>query len=155
MCAVRLNESHPHNNGVLTYLSRPRPQAPAIAAPDAIENPYYRCGCHPDIVERLWDRLGAALPADCRCLVYSIPALVHPTSGIVLAIGMGTQYGLRLPAPLCTDAIAAGALTITKWSGGEHTDIRQTLGDDWVFGAWLEGELKWCREAYGMCDRAG
>ena len=143
----------PANAKVLGYLSRPRPDTPVLAPHDSIANPYYRCGCHPEIVERLWDQLGAALPADARALVHGIPALVHPVSGVILAIGLGTQYGLRLPAALGATARAAGAKTTTTWSGGSVLDIQHSLGSDWVFGAWLGGELDWCRLAFAAFDR--
>ncbi len=144
--------AHPLNTRILRYLSRGKRDAPAFAQRSKVPDPYYDCGCHPDIVERLWDQIGAALPADCRCLIHGTPALTQPKSGVILAIGIGTQYGLRLPGSLATDATKAGAKTSTTWTGGGDMDTRRDLGDDWVFGAWLPNELIWCKAVYEMFD---
>jgi hypothetical protein len=109
---------------------------------------YYKAGCHPDIVERLWDQIGPALPADCRCLVYGTPALAHPNSGVILATGMGTAYSLRLNAPFLQAAIAAGARTSRTWSTGETIELETQFGADWIFGAWLTEEPAWCRQMF-------
>lgn len=127
---------------------------PAFARPDSVPDPYWNCGCHPDVVERLWDQIGAGLPSGCRCLVHGTPALVHPGSGAILAIGIGTQYGLRLPGALAADAIKAGAKTRTVWTNGGDMDTQRELGDDWVFGAWLPDELSWFKRVYEMFDHA-
>ncbi len=149
-----MNLAHPANTKVLAYLARGRSGSPVYSAWDSVENPYYRCGCHPEIVERLWEQLGAALPSDCRCLVHLIPALVQPRSGVILATGLGTQYGVRVPAALVSSALAAGAKTQTTWSGGKTMDIQQDLGADWVFGGWRTDELAWCRSLYETFDSA-
>ena len=119
-----------------------------------MEDPYYRCGCHPKIVERLWKQFGAALPSDCRCLVHLIPALVQPRSGVILDPGLGTQYGVRVPdAPVCA-TIAAGAKTQTKWIAGGWMDIQPDLGEDWIFGGWRTDEVVWSRSLYDRFDSA-
>ena len=141
------------NTKVLGYLSRGKSDAPAFAPHDAVQDADCRCGCHPDIVERLWDQIGASLPEDCRCLVYGAPALVH-SSGVILAIGIGTQYVLHLPGSLATEATKAGAKTSATWSDGGDMDTRRDLGDDWIFGGWLADELLWCKTVYEMFDHA-
>ncbi len=146
--------SLPQNMKVLAYLSQSRSQMPAFAPRGSVPDPYYGCGCHPDIVERLWDQIGRALPADCRCLVHGTPALAHPKTGVILAIGIGTQYGLRLPGVLGLEATKAGAKTHTIWSGGSQMDIRHDLGEDWVFGAWLKEELNWCKKMYEISEHS-
>lgn len=144
----------PKNSTVLSYLSRGRRDAPVFAAHDAVQDPYWKCGSHPEIVERLWDQIGASLPEDCRCLVHGTPALVHPKARVIFGIGIGTQYGLLLPGSLSTEATRAGAKTVTTWSGGGDMDIRRELGDDWIFGHWLAEELSWCKTAYEMLGDA-
>jgi hypothetical protein len=133
-----------------SFMYRQKLDAPFFALWNCVPDPYMRCGCHPEIVERLWDQIGPALPKDCRGIVCLTPALVHPQTGIILALAMGTEYVLRLPGTLGADAISKGARTVAKWSTGATTDIRRTFGDDWVFGAWLKDELTWCNRAYEM-----
>jgi hypothetical protein len=99
------------------------------------------------MIERIW-QLGAAMPQDCRAIVYGAPALVHPQTGAIFVFGTGTVYFLRLPATLATEAIKAGAFTNHKWSFGGGMDIRQELGEEWIGGRWLQKEPKWCLEAY-------
>jgi hypothetical protein len=137
------------NQGALQYLGRgDKSQQPALAAPDSVPDPYLCQGSHPDIVQRVWDELGAAIPARCRCLIYGTPALIHDRTGIIIAICNGTQYNLRLKDDDYTAAIAKGAKTWTRWSTGEAMDCIVALGPDWIFGGWFKEERQWCRNAY-------
>ena len=137
------------NAGLIAYLaqykSSPRPP---VALPESIPMVYMNAGSHPDIVSRVWDELGADLPGECRLLVHGTPALVHCASGVVLAAALGTAYALRLPSSAVEAALAAGAKTTTKWSGGRVLDVQQELGQDWILGSYEKAEVTWCREAY-------
>lgn len=144
-----INAENPLNKKVLQYLGRDRKaERPLLASPDSVADAYMGQGSHPDIVQRVWDELGAGLPMDCRCLIYGTPALVHPRSGVVLAFCNGTQYNLRLTPDDFRDAIAKGAPTRTRWSSGEDMESVTELGDDWIFGAWSKDEIKWCHDAF-------
>jgi hypothetical protein len=99
-------------------------------------------------VERLWDELGKQLPVECRQVVLGSPALVHPVSGVVLALAIGTRYGLRLPSRVLREGAATGAKTQTTWSAGGQMNIREEFGDDWIFGSWNSSEEAWCLEAF-------
>lgn len=139
----------PLNQGVLKYLSRgEKNRNSVVAAPGSLRDPYLCQGSHPDIVQRVWDELGGVLPGKCRRLVYGTPSLVHNRSGIVIAICNGTQYNLRLTADDFREAIAKGATTRTRWSGGEEMDSLAVLGTDWIFGGWFKEEERWCRDTY-------
>ena len=140
--------AHARNRQVLASLARRGPGKPEYAAHDAVPNAYLSCGCHPDIVARLWDELGAALPTDCRCLVHGTPALAEPRTGLILAVGMGTQYGLRIPA--LTPEEAAGLRTLASFADTASMDIHQLYGDDWVFGDWSAREPAWCRSVFEL-----
>lgn len=105
------------------------------------------------ISSRLWDQLGASLPEDCRYLIYGTPALAHP-SGLILAVGIGTQYGLCVPSLSSEAAKESGANKSITWSGGGTMDIRHDYGEDWVFYAWLRIELLWCRAVHDLCQSA-
>src|SRR5262245_29451582 len=55
---------------VAHIMSRPKDsEKPASQSLDSVADPRTGLGTHPDIVERLW-QLNAALPADCRWVVY-------------------------------------------------------------------------------------
>ena len=140
---------HPdsRNDSLFAYLGIGE-NATSILPASSTADPYMGCGCHPDTVARVWDTLGKGLPPESKCVAGGRPALVNPASGVVIAIAIGTQYCLRLPAPLVASAMEAGAKTTTKWSGGTVLDVSQTFGDGWVFGAWLAQEPAWCAEAF-------
>ena len=145
---MEIDLKHPANSGILSYLSRGEAAAlPPTRPPEAIQHAYYTLGSHPDIVERIWDQLSKALPADARCVVYRTPALVHPR-GIVLATALGTSYGLRVPKSLMGDARKAGAKTSHTYGGGFTLDLEKEFGPDWIFGGWFKEEETWCRAAY-------
>jgi hypothetical protein len=140
--------NHPLNEGVINYLRKEKNPKILIAAPDSVADPYWKQDSHPDVVMRVWDQLGKALPQDCRCLVCGTPSLVHPFTGIILAFCMGTEYCLRLRKPAQVLALKYGAKTSIKWSTGRITDLSKTLGSDWIFGKWLKDEIEWCLNVY-------
>ncbi len=140
---------NPANHGVLKYLGRgEKSRNRLFALPGDVRDPYMGQGSHPDIVARVWDELGASLPADCRCLINGTPAVVHDLSGIVIAICNGTQYNLRLTSNDFQAAIAKGASTRTRWANGTEMDSLLELGMDWIFGGWLKEEAQWVRDTY-------
>lgn len=100
----------------------------------------------------VWDQLGLALPVDGRCLLYGIPALVDPKSGVILAVCCGTMYALRIPDDVLGAAKTAGARTHIEWSSGGVTDIQDEFGQDWIFGLYLVQELQWCRAVCEAMD---
>lgn len=148
---MRLDETHPVNVRVIAHLLQgPRrgTSAPPIARPSSHVDPYLKAGAHPDIVQRVWDDLGHALPHDCRALVYGLPALVHPTAGVVLALTYGTAYVLRVPEDTVPAALKAGCTIERRWSTGATTRLDETLGPGWVFGNWVKDEAVWLSDVY-------
>lgn len=140
--------AHALNAGLFSYLKVDPADPLSFQAPDALADPYMGAGCHPDIVTRVWRELGAPLPTDCRFIVGGRPGLVHPHSGVVFALALGTQYCLRLPPAVVPLALAAGAKTTTTWAGGAVLDLPAAFGPGWVFGGWSSKEPAWCAEAF-------
>lgn len=142
------NISIPENALVVNYLRRNGKPVPLVAATGSAADPYQSLGSHPDIVARVWDQLGAALRRHARWIVCGTPGLVEPGSGLILAFACGTQYCLRLPDCALEEAQKAGVKTFNRWSTGEAMDTRQSLGSNWVFGAWLKQEEQWLRNLW-------
>lgn len=138
---------HPLNAGVVRSLGRKALGAVSIVASDAVPNPYFRCGSHPEIVERVWDQLGRGLPPASRRILCGTPVLVHPATGVVLAVCYGTSYCLRLSNGVMPVAVQAGYETSHRWGDGTVTDLSEEFGRDWVFGRWAKEETDWCRAA--------
>jgi hypothetical protein len=136
------------NQSVIRYLAHHDQRPVTLESPGSVADPYMTLGSHPDIVSRIWDELGAKIAPATRVVFCRNPALIQPTTGIVFGLAMGTQYGLQLPEGMAAEAVRAGAKTHNRWSGGPETDIRETLGPDWIFGGWLTQELEWCRKAF-------
>ena len=150
-----IDTASPANRGVLKYLGHgKKSQNTVLAAPDSVTDPYLRQGSHPDIVNRVWDELGASLPIECRCLIYGTPSLVQDRTGVVIAICNGTQYNLRLTPDDFRHAISKGACTRTRWSNGKEMDSLEELGLDWIFGGWFKEEGQWCRHTYDQYGNA-
>ena len=147
----------PTNQKVFRFLknrSKAAQKEPASAAPDDPTRDYYRgAGSHPEIVERIWDQLGKALPVESRALVFGTPALVHPQSGVVLAFALGTAYALRLPKELTPDRRPADLRTVVNWTGGDSTDVARECGSDWIFGSFAAAEIGWCQQAFQEATR--
>jgi hypothetical protein len=135
---VRLDETGPANRDVLRLVRSVLGDRPVLAAHDSVADPYSGQGSHPDVVERVWDGLGKALPADCRCLVLGTPALVHPDAGVVLAFSLGTRYYVR--------RFSEG--------GPQHAEAAAGLGPAWAPGDWSVAEADRCAALYAELGRA-
>lgn len=132
------------NEGVLRYLGHGAdPSSVPIDRPGP-ETDTWRLGAHPDIVEQLWTRLNGALPVDARFLVADTAALVHPESGVVVAVALGTQYALRLAGDSLAKARDAGFETSHEFVTVARTlDLASTFGEGWVFGRHDPREPDW------------
>ena len=138
---------NPENTRVVGWLSRNADRGVALVASDAFPDskwPYLACGCHPEIVERIWDQIGSALPQSARYVLWGRPVLVDPATGLVLAVGYGTSYVLRVPG-----GVTAGEFSSShRWNDGTTTDLSQELGEGWVFGAWVNDETNWLQAGF-------
>jgi hypothetical protein len=158
-----VNFDHPANRGVLAYFGDPErlrrsvssAKAERECAPDAVTSPYMTLGTHPDLVVRLWSELGRLMPADCRSVVFGVPALVRPDTGVIFGFAGGTQmYALRLDGPGESAALAAGARRTFCYPAYSSLGIDElvidltSFGDGWIFGRWYSGEPEWALAAY-------
>src|SRR6266545_2354736 len=74
-----------------------RPDPPVSQSLYQVQDPWHGLGTHPDIIEHMW-KLDDSLPQKYRWVFWGGPALVHPETGVVFAVGMGTiGYVMRLP----------------------------------------------------------
>jgi hypothetical protein len=149
---LQVDFKHPANAGILRYLRRAHPLSVArgitSCSPASISDPYYHLSTHPDLVERFWDQITVRLPVSCRWVVYGIPTLVHPNTGIIFGFAGGTLvYALRLSPVIRQTALDAGAPMLHSFSDRTVLDLSR-IGADWVFGAWLPGEEDWCLAGY-------
>jgi hypothetical protein len=128
---------------VATIMSRPSgADVPASQPLSSAADPLHGLGTHPDLIERLWT-LNAALPQDCRWVVFGFPALVTPSSGVIFGFAQGTLgYALRL-----TDECQAEAAHLSAKLRRSGLDLSK-LGSEWSLGKWHEREADWCRAAY-------
>lgn len=153
--ALELVVNHPLNAGLRRHCEPQHDPAriPALAFPDEVPHAYMALGTHPDLVARLWDELGNALPQDCRAVFYGAPALVHPVSGVVFGFAGGTHsYALRLPEPERGEAVIAGAQSIMHYPANQASLDLALIGPEWLFGNWYTDEARWCVAA---CLSAG
>ena len=164
-----INFDAPANQGILRYLSDPARIARSVSivrdrpscSPDEVEQPYLTLGAHPDLLSRFWDELTVKLPVDCRWIVYGMPVLVCPPSGVIFGFCGGTHtYALRLPPPERQAAIEAGAKRVHEYSvvptrgiAPKRLDLDE-IGPEWVFGGWFRGEEEWCLAAYRFAEAA-
>ena len=150
--------THLANSGVLAYLGDPGRLARSVSVararpeclPSDVADPYMTLGTHPDLVDRLWNELGRALPVDCRVIVYGTPALARPDTGVILGFACGTQmYTLRFDDAGASAARAAGAETVYRYPAHPALGIAEvvidlrTFGSQWVFGRWHQSEPEW------------
>lgn len=124
-----------------------RPPPPLSQALADVDDPLYGLGTHPDIIERLWT-LDAALRRSCRWVFWGKPALVHPETGVVFAVGFGTLgYVMRLPPAILEVAPADQAKVVITGNPGQTFDIGP-CGPEWRFIRPWAPEAEWCHAAY-------
>ncbi|MEA2683561.1 MAG: hypothetical protein QOK05_1889 [Chloroflexota bacterium] len=118
-------------------------QEPMVRKDGGRPDPYWESGCHPDVVERIWDKLGSALGVDCRARAKDVPVLAAPRSGRVFAKAHGTAYIIWL-TPVDFDlATAAGYRTRHEWFGDRFTELADEAGPGWVWGRYRDEEQVW------------
>jgi hypothetical protein len=138
---MRLVRNHPSNRGVLEYFDR------------AVRDGAVRSGAHPDIVQHL-EELAAALPVDSRDEVHGRPVLVAPDTGVIFAVPLGTEYGLRLPPAEFALARKAGAEVVHEYhTVGVTLDLTEQFGPHWMFGMFDQREPAWCVAALEFAER--
>lgn len=167
---ARVAFDHPENRGVLAYLADPARLKRSVSiakdlrecAPDAVEDPYFRLGSHPDLLSHLWKTLTADLPQDCRWIVHGTPTLVRPDTGIIFGFCGGTMMlALRLDPEGARAAEAAGAKRVFQYPAYPNLGVPAsqvdlaTMGPGWVFGTLKKQERDWCRAAYEYAGQIG
>lgn len=152
---MHLDRDHPSNRGVLEYFSRDAGERAPIFEPvidPAASKP--RSGSHPEIIDYIWDTLASALPFECRALVHGRSVLIAPARGIIFAVPLGTEYGLRLPPAEFGLARSAGAQVVHNYSTvGVTLDLAERFGPQWLFGTFDRREPDWCRAALEFAER--
>jgi hypothetical protein len=144
-----LDASHPANRQALQALESTEPWARPLTPSDEAHDPYYEAGCHPEVVGWMWEELAKGLPPESRCLVYGTPALVQPVSGIVLALGMGTTYCLRILPAALPEAASFGCTPVHVWGeSGGATDLQVAFGEGWIFGSFGAESVRWCHASF-------
>ena len=142
-----MNVRQPSNAGVIRYLEKTRKTNAPDVRPHRRRD-YWHSGAHPEIAERLWEQLAHGLPDECRQVVLGTPALVHPASGVLIAIALGTAYALRLPSKALRVALSEDVEIETVWSDGSRLNVRDEFGAGWVLGSWSQNEEQWCAEVF-------
>ena len=156
---MQVDSNHPANHPALNFFSvtdwgNVEIHRLADIPAEHIREAYWECGSHPEIVERVWDALGAELNDNCCLLVHGVNCIVHDQSGVLLAVSMGTQYVVRVTDADLPAAIDAGLKRTCDWGGTDHTNLETEFGPNWLFGGWDATELIWIRNVYSQFSSA-
>jgi hypothetical protein len=124
-----------------------KPPAPLSQSLEEVDDPHYGLDTHPDIIEHLW-KLDVSLPQRCRWIFWGKPALVHPLTGVVFAVGSARSvYVMRLPPRVIEAAEPTQASVTVTGNPGQTFDIGPA-GPEWRFITARAPEIEWCRAAY-------
>jgi len=123
------------------------PFPPLSQSLEAVDDPRYGLGTHPEIISRLW-KLDESLPQRCRWVFWGRPALVQPDTGVVFAVGFG-NIGLvmRLPPDILRQAVPEQAAAIIAGNPGQSFDV-SPAGLEWRFVRSRAPGAAWCLAAY-------
>src|ERR1017187_3789810 len=72
-----------------------------------------------------------------------------------LRTGAGDGLWAAPAPPLVEVAIRCGARISVRYTDGDDMNTRRDLGRDWVLGAWLTAETRWCTKAFEYFGRLG
>jgi hypothetical protein len=124
-----------------------KPDPPLSQALTEVDDPWNGLGTHPDIIEHMW-KLDDTLPRCCRWVFWGGPALVHPQTGVVFAVGLGTiGYVMRLPPHILAQVTPEQASQLVIRNPAYKFDI-SAAGPEWRFVTARTAEPEWCRAAY-------
>ena len=124
-----------------------RPEPPLSQPLEAVANPWFGLSTHPDIIEELW-KLDDGLPRRCRWVLRGRPALVHPETGVIFAVGVGTLgMVMRLPGSVLATADPACASVTAGGNPGRTFDISDA-GPEWRFVGRNAPKAEWTRAAF-------
>ena len=123
------------------------PDPPLSQPLEAVADPWFGLGTHPDIIEVMW-KLDETLPERCRWVFFGRPALAHPRTGVVFAVGVGTLGVVaRLAAAARAEATPDQAFAVLEGNPGQRFDISD-LGPEWRFIGPRAPKQAWIRAAY-------
>jgi hypothetical protein len=122
------------------------PPPPLSRDPQEVEPRRFAYAAHPDLVAALREA-DAALPARCLWLVWGRAALVHPRTGVIFAVAVGSiGVAARLPPEART------GLAQARPAGAESFDL-SAAGPEWRFPR-LAQVAGWSRAAYDYASEA-
>lgn len=132
-----------------------RPDPPLCQPLETVADPVNGLGTHPDIVFHMW-KLDSGLPTSCRYVFFGGPALVHPETGVVFAVGYGTVgYVLRLPPDILATAGPEQLKVVFNLAPHLPSFDISDAGPAWRF-VWRDApEAAWVRAAYDFAGRPG
>jgi hypothetical protein len=135
--------------------AKPHKPPPPLSQPlDAVDDPRYGLGTHPDLISRLW-KLDDTLPRRCRWVTWGRPSLVHPNTGVIFAVAFGTiGIVMRLPTAVLSQAASQDAAIVITGNPGQTFDIGPA-GSEWRFVRPRAPENEWCLAAHEYAARAG
>jgi hypothetical protein len=140
----------PRNAGAIAFFMPGVMQAgepPLSQSLDEVTDPIYGLGTHPDIIEIMW-KLDDTLPERCRWVFWGRPSLVHPETGVVFAVGMGTVgFVMRLPDEVLQGADQSQADVTVSFNPDHRYDIGPA-GPEWRFTFMPAPRVAWCQAAY-------
>jgi hypothetical protein len=78
---------------------------------------------------------------------------VGPKQGVIFAVPLGTEYGVRLAPAEFDLARSAGAEVVHYYrTAGVTLDLAERFGPYWVFGAFDRREPEWCVAALEFAE---
>ncbi|QJW98593.1 hypothetical protein [Frigoriglobus tundricola] len=102
-------------------------------------------GHHPEVISRVWDKLGEGLP-DSACVLVSVtPALVDPGSARLAAFVSGTMYMVRVPESQWAAALDAGYRREFTGCWPSEEASPPDFGPEWFEGQFQPVEQSWVR----------
>jgi hypothetical protein len=129
-----------------------RPEPPISQSLEEVADPWYGLSTHPDIISILW-KLDDGLPQRCRWVFWGRPALLHPGTGVVFAVGIGNiGHAIRLSPQVLEEADPRHATTVVSRNPGQTFDIGPA-DSEWRFILPPAPEAAWCRAAYDFAGK--
>jgi len=117
-----------------------------------VPDPWFGLRTHPDLIEIMW-KWDDSLPQQCRWVLWGRPALVHPATGTVFAVGFGTiGIVLRLSPNALEAADPQLASAIKRGNFGRSYEIG-SAGPEWRFISPGPAAITLCREAYDFAGK--
>jgi len=142
--AARVDELEPSNQRVIKWLKEKNPSSHLMDnSIQKIQNVYASSGCHPDIIEHVWNMICELVPDVSKACIHGSPCAVNTKNHQIVAVSMGMTYAIKVLPAFISEANSIEREALASTLNSRAIDLKEAFGLDWFFGEFEDREIDW------------